>query len=345
MKTTNEKLAAWAVNKTKNEYKNDVCLVIGHDTYRLEKDKDGPTISYFIPANEKVVGLAKTPVIGGVSYDFFPMPWERLERIAGLDEDNSAVLLDVEILYYRNDQDKTRFMDLQTKLKGNLKNPAYTLNKALEKLNIAMELNQTMMFEDALYKVRKAAGHIAGYLSCAVAYVNGTYFKGNPYYPFADLKTIKSKPKNFIELYEVIVKAKTADELKKLCHEIIRATREFLSVKKRTGDKPHHLTGYENLAGWYEELSYAWREIYHWCDQQDAANAFMRGCFLQSELDVVLEEHGLDEMDLLGAFNANDLSAYRKRAEKLEKQFLAIIKEHGGKVDTYDTIDEFLKKN
>lgn len=45
--------------------------------------------------------------------------------------------------------------------KNNLENPKFTFNKALKFLNTAMEIYQTMMFEDSLCVVRKAAGGIS----------------------------------------------------------------------------------------------------------------------------------------------------------------------------------------
>lgn len=57
---------------------------------------------------------------------------------------------------------------MQAKLQENLRDPEFIFKKALEKLNVAMEIYQTIMFEDGIGKVRMAAGFIADYLSVAV---------------------------------------------------------------------------------------------------------------------------------------------------------------------------------
>lgn len=49
--------------------------------------------------------------------------------------------------------------------------------KALEKLDVSMEIYLTMVFEDTVYKVKMGAGFIASYLAIGVAYINGTYIK------------------------------------------------------------------------------------------------------------------------------------------------------------------------
>jgi hypothetical protein len=331
MKTTNERLIDWVIGRIKTDYPDEVRLLIGESAYKLEKDAGETAVSLYFPASEKANSLAKTFIIDGIGYDLFPMSWERLERIAGLDEDIAPSLLDAKILYSSGEEDKKRFLDLQSRLRDKLHNPQYTFNKALEKLNAAMEIYQTMVFEKELYKVRKAAGYILNFLSTAVAYTNLTYFKHGH--------------DNQLEDLSAMVKAGSRDELNKLCYEILDNTRQYLSAKKGKGEKVNYNRNFNDLADWYQELSYAWREVYYWCDQGDAIRAFMRGSFLQCELDIVQAEFGLDELDLLGAFRADDMTAYRKRAETLQKKIVSIIAEQGVTIETYNTVDDFLAKN
>lgn len=345
MKTINDRLADWAITKVEKEFKDDVCLLISHDTLKLEKDASGSSLSYFIPATENAYKLAKTFIINGIGYDLFPMSWERIEGMANLDEYNTSCLSDVKILYCRNSEDEKRFTALQEKLQENLQNQEFMFKKSLEKMNVAMELYQTLVFEESIGKVRKGAGYIADFLSIAVAFVNQTYFKNGQTNQISDLLGMKSIPENFIELYKAIVKADSADELKKLCYLIIYNTRKFLNAKKEKSESPVCNHNFGDLANWYQELCYTWRRIYHWCEQNDAVKSFIWGCGLQYELDVVKEEFGLDDMDLLGEFNANDLSSFSKRAECLEKYIVEKINEHGVVLDAYSSVEDFLEKN
>jgi hypothetical protein len=66
---------------------------------------------------------------------------------------------------------------------------------------------------------------------------------------------------------------------------------------------------------------------------------------LQQELNIVKEEFGLMEMDLLGVYDANDLYVFRKRAEKLEKYIASEINNHGVKLNEYKTVEDFLAAN
>jgi hypothetical protein len=344
MKNQLSKLDNWVIDKIKTEYKDDVALLIGHNNYRLDEDKEKASFSFFFPAAEKALGLSKTFIIGGTGYDLFPMSWERIERMAALDEDNASCVDNAKILYNRTEEDKKRFLEIQDRLKKHLKDPRFMLNKALEKLDTAMGFYQTMMFEVELYKVRKAAGYITAYLSNAVAYANLTYLENGHCHLTEELAALHYLPMNFIELREMVARARSDGELKKVCYELIANTRLFLSGSKEKSGKPPK-PDFASLADWYQELSYTWREIYYWCERNDAVKSFMRGCFLQTELDIAAEEFGLGEIDLMGAFDAEDLPAFRKRAAAVEKQIVDAIESHGAAVERYNTVEEFLEKN
>lgn len=345
MKTINEKLLYWAIGKIEKEYKDDVCLLIGNDPLKLEQDTDGASFDYFIPSNEKACNLAKTFIVDGIGYDLYPRSWERIESMANLDDYNPTCLGYAQVLYYRNEEDKNRFHAMQAKLQENLKNSEFMFKKALEKLNVAMEIYQTMMFEDSIGKVRMAAGFIADYLSVAVAFVNQTYFKYSQINQMAELSAMKDIPENFIQYYKAIIHADSVDEFKKLCHLMILSTREFMSNRKPKNKNDVCNADFHNLADWYQELSYTWRRIYYWCDQRDAEKVFVWGCLLQRELDIVKEEFGLNEMDLLGKYSAEDLLDFRKRAEESEKYIVAEINKHGVTLNEYNSVEDFLTKN
>jgi len=339
------KLDQWVLTKIETEYRDDIQLLIGHNTFRLEEDAALASFSFFFPATGRGYQLAKTFIINGAGYDLFPMSWERIERITELDEDNAPCVGNATVLYARSEEDRQRFLDLQARLRDHLDDPAFMLNKALEKLTVAMELYRTMLFEDVPSKVRKAAGNILNYLAIAVAYSNRTFYQYGHRQYIRKLSEMESIPDDFIRLYRAVIQAETVEETRILCHRIITTTAKFLDAKKKRPEKRWSEPDYHELAGWYEELSYAWREIYYWCDRSEPENAFMRGCFLQGELDIVSEEFALEEFDILGAFTAGDLTGYRQRAEAVQNTVISLIEDSGVTIEKYDTIEQFLEKN
>jgi len=338
-------LADWAIRKIETEYQDDVCLLLEHKTLRLEKDQDETSFSFYIPATSRANGLARTFMIDGIGYDLFPMSWERIERMADVKDYNTTCLADAEILYARSDDDRRRFTSLQARLRANLQNPQYIYNRTLEWLNTVMELFQNTLFEERLYKVRENAGYICDLLSIAVAFVNGRYFMHGQTNQVAELQAMQDIPKGFTDLYERIIRAQTADEQKRLCHDIIAVTRKFLDERDPNAVRRTSAPDFSELAFWYQEMSYTWRRVYYWCDRNDPVNAYLWCCFLQKEVDTAGADFGIEDLDMLSAFDADDLPAFRRRAECVEQHIVAAIEAHGAHIESYPSVEEFLRQN
>lgn len=345
MKPTQEELTNWAICQIQKKYKDDVALLIAVSGHSLENDCHGECFDYFIPANEDGNKLAQTFIIDGVGHDLYPRSWRRIENMANLNDDFTNGLSDGRILYYRSEDDKNKFIDMQERLKANLQDKDYTLKKALEKLDAAMEIYRTMMFEDLLYKVKMGAGFIARYLAIAIAFINGTYFRQRLNLETVELAQMKEIPENFIAYYEAIVKARSVEELRFYSHEIISATRKFIAGYKQPKTEKAKTPGYEDLAGWYEEGSLTWRRIYYHCDTQNYESAFPDAISLQHELNIIKEEFELEEMDLLSYFDTENLSTLKKKAQELEQYVISEIENHGAILNKYDTLEQFLEKN
>ena len=342
---TNTQLADWAVRKIESEYKEDVCLLLEHKTLRLEKDQDQLSFSFYIPATSRANGLAQSFMIQGLGYDLFPMSWERIERMADVKEYNTTCLADAVILYARSEEDRRRFESLRAKLRANLQNPHWMRQRALEWVDVAVEAYREMLFEPKLYKVRENAGHICDVLSIAVAFANGAYFPHGQTRQLKALKAMARVPEGFAALYERVIRERNLETQKALCHEMIALTKQFLSGADQGSMPRPSEPDFSELAAWYHELSYTWRRVYHWCAEGDPVNAYLWACNLQGEVERVGEEFGIEDRDILGSFDAQDLPAFQKRAAEVERGFLQAMEENGAKLDHYATVEAFLERN
>ncbi len=345
MTKINEKLREWVINKIKTEYADDVSLLIGFNALDLEEDKKGEAFDFYIPETDKGYNLSRTFIIDGVGYDLYPRSWERIEDMVNFDDYNSFAIADATVIYSRNKDDEIKFQDARKRFFDNLNNNEFVFKKALEKLNIAMNLYQTMMFEESVGKVRMAAGYITDYLAFAVAIMNNTYLKNIQTNIIEELSNMKNIPDNFIEYYKAIINAETIAELKNLSHLIISSTRKFLDKNKPCTVTEKNNINYNALADWYQELCYTWRRLYFAVKNNDTEKAFVWGCLLESELDIIKEEYNLKPMDLMGVYNSADLSVLQNRAKKLEEYIISVINENGVELKSYADINEFISLN
>jgi len=342
-----QKLSEWALNKINTEYKDDIALLIAVENHSVNNDGHGECFDYFIPATDRGFELSQTFIVEGIGYDLYPRTWQRMENTANLIDCATNCLGNAKILYYRTEEDKNRFLKLKELLFDNLSNKEFMYKRSLEKLDNAMKLYQTMMFENQMYRVRTAAGYIADYLSDIVFYFNETYFINWRNGHYAELKKLVCLPHNFIEYYVAIINAKAIDELKTLSYLLIDVTRKFISIHKPDVKLQPINVDYQAAADWYHELSLTFRRIKFYCVTDNAEQAFNDACYLQNELILVKDEYGFanDMVDLLGYFSSEDLASFNSRVKKIENYIIEHIEKNGVKLKNYNSIEEFLKHN
>ena len=345
MKTTNKKLEQWVIRKIEAEFYDDVCLLLDHKTLKLDKDNEaGKTgLESYVPITAKANGLARTFIIDGIGYDLFPQAWERFEKMADVDHYNLTCLDDAVVIWARTEADRQRFESLQARLRANLKNPQLMLDRALKWINSAMELFADTLFENRTHIVRQNAGYICDLLSIALAYTNGTYFHHGQTKQIEELRKMTNIPDNFIEDYRKTVLEKDPEKQKKLCYSLLCLTRDHArSLENR---RPLVKRSPAEIVGWYHELSYTWRRIYHFCETGDSVSAYLWACMLQEELGQVANEYNVPALHILETFNTENLKSFSKSVKEAEFAIIKAIEADGGKVDRYESIDEFLEKN
>lgn len=79
-----------------------VTNIIGSPQWNVPEDGDEISFSYFLPNSDRGFVLAMDFIAEGVGYDFWAMPWERLEHLATLKEGITISLLDGVVLWARN---------------------------------------------------------------------------------------------------------------------------------------------------------------------------------------------------------------------------------------------------
>jgi|BioPla2DNA2_1021312.scaffolds.fasta_scaffold22317_1 hypothetical protein len=103
------------------------------------------------------------------------------------------------------------------------------------------------------------------------------------------------------------------DSILKKVHALIEEIRSFF--EELTPERNIKAHNYDELAGWYEEARYTFRRIEYACKNNNFAECFHLGAYLQVELDILTEESALEKMDLLGSYDADNLAAFEKRAK------------------------------
>lgn len=335
MKTC-EKMTAWVLETVKRDYSEDIALVIRCGNLRI--DTEETAVDYFVPATPRGDRFAFTAIVDRVGYDIWPLHWERLEQFASLEENYIAcILYDGEILYARSTEDAARFTELQKQLRANLQNDGLMRKKALTCYAQAKSFFADLPFSDE-NEARVAAGNLIDALAMAVAYENGQLFRYAQTRQLEELAGMERVPDGFGDLYRAIIRENEPEKRISLCRELIEKVRLFLEPPALEPSERN----FQDLACWYDELSYTWLRIRHYCGLEDEQRAYMWGVYLQGELDSVCADFGLPKMALMAGFSADHLPAFAAHADRLEQQMRRYITEGGGIIHEYNTFEDFV---
>ena len=120
MKNIDKELVEWAINKIQTEYKEDVSLLIGQvGGGKIPTDEQNMVFDFFVPATERGNQLTRTFIIEDMGYDLYPISWERLGRIANIEEPRMIfAFAKGEVIYAKNQEEKLRFENLKTDRKS-----------------------------------------------------------------------------------------------------------------------------------------------------------------------------------------------------------------------------------
>jgi hypothetical protein len=346
MSKRNDEIVKWAVNKIETEYKNDVSLFLVYGSYENGTANQMSDVDfYYIPKTERASELCKSFIVEGIGYDLFPMTWERVAGLAELEESITPCLANVKILFCNQEEDRIRFEGLQHRLKSNLNNKLFMLEKALDRLDTVMYEYRTMLFEEDICLLRTIAGKIIMLLSEAVAYANQTYFSRGLKKQLEDLKNMESVPQDYVLLYEKIIKAKSDQEMKQVCYQIIKNTKIFIDGMVKIQEAHSQTINYNDLAEFYKEAISAWNKISVTCENGDAVLAYISGACLQNELNSISREYNLKKFDLMSSFHADNLKLFNENAIAIQDSFVELIEKGGVIITKYNSVEDFIKVN
>lgn len=354
-------LTKWVINKIEKEYKDDVALLIGIKGHSTAGDGHGECFDFFVPATDRGNELTETFIIDGVGHDLYPRSWERLENSVKLDD--MALLLDqATILWARSEEDVKRFEDCRNRMIQNLHNDAFVYGKALEYMDKALEIYRSMIFEDKLYRVRSEADCIHDCLSKAVAFLNHTYtespiysenqaYNGDAESRLYFCPEMKIVPDGFFANGRKLLEVQKVDEVKETVFALLKTTRAFILERKPAagGGAAVGLAGggqidYQGLAEWYQEMSLTWRRLRYFCANNIVEKAYIDACYLQEEFLYIAQDYKIDELNLLDSFDKDNLSLLADRSNQLEKIIQGILTDHQIKINSYNSIEDFLSK-
>lgn len=333
-KQTRDRLVQWLEQTVNRDYIGKVSLVCLYGSHINGTAGEMSDVDcYFIPKTEDGLTLARTFLLEGVGYDIFPMTWQRLERIAALEDSHQPLVGDVQVLYADSPEDLSRLQDLQRQLREHLADPVYRQQAAENRWLQGRAGAKLPLDSWTLRDSRLHAGGLLMDLAEKLAFSRGQYYHYGLKRQFSDLLALDGLPPELEKRYLAVLQASDPSSMREACGALLSCcgcTAADAQEPIRWGEMPKG----EALAGLYEEISSTFRKIEVCARKNDPVLAFLSAVCLQWELP---------ELDVLTDYRVDDLSQFACKTAQTEGLLRQIIAQSGGILKEYPTFEAFLQ--
>lgn len=355
------KLQQLIINKIEKDYKDDIALLV---KYNCQSDDQNLNL-YFIPKNEKALNLSTQWILDGIGYDLFPIPWDRLLKVAAMDSPQAYLFNEAEILYVGDQDAETRFYQLKDGLNqiltGNYNE--ILINKSYEYLNetYIYLFNMENVCQDLL-DVRMEASKLLKQVANILAFVNQSYYKGgngSPVSIIAESLSLSVQPQDYSNLVHQILETNQVSTLIQAAKSLLLNTRSLLNEKRA---KMAEKESYDLMfTGYYEELVKYLRPLHNAIKEDNTYKQFEIASYIHEEVAQFLTkaENGiwyddrsvyseysqvymdLFNHDLLELIANKDHTGLGLALEKFKKDFTAFLSDKQVTLMSYESFEDF----
>ena len=359
------KVADILVENVKAKYAEDIAIVVYYGSYAQGKAHSKSDLDFFfIPATEKGWGACVQFVLDGVGYDFWPIGWERAERIANFDEGIVSVVADSRVLYARSSEDLARFEALREKIAAMRKpeNRQSMLHKASERFKEAyMYLYnlQVVARDNDLSAMRMEVYKLVTTVLHSLALLNQTYFKRGWGQNMEEVLALQLQPEGLGELLNMLTTEESAVKLLDGCSALVEKTRKLLIEEEKALATPQSFA--DAMPGFYEEAKGTLNKVVAACEREDYDTAFFAALAIQNEIAPILAltEDGvwhngfytLNEYrkaydsyqmpDLARLLQTRNLDALKEKVCELDAKLVEALRKNSVSLKIFATLEEF----
>jgi len=328
-------IADCLIEKIKKDYDGDVSLVHVHGSYFYNDTHALSDLDlYFVPKTRRGYNLALTFILNGIGFDYWALPWERLERIANHEEKTVSIITDGKILYYHSEEDLERFNKLKNKA-SNIADKEKFKNNGKEIMKDMYKHYFRIANSNDITEIRKGIIEIMDTLSFTLAQINCTPIKRGRKYLLNEILSMELIPDGFEDIYEKLFAEKDIEIIKELLYLLILNTEKLLG----NNDKSTFL---ENFNGFYEEMIQHYNKIYHACETGDKYTPLFAGVEITGEIEELFKKSGCSYKlpDMIAAYDPDDLGKIKEMAKKQQEYFESVLRENGVKLKAFNNIDD-----
>lgn len=276
------------VNHLKTNYPDDIAVIAYYGSYAQgTATKRSDLDFFFIPATSKGYQASIQFMIGDISFDFWPISWERAERMASFQEPQTTIIADCKLLYVRSTEDRERFMMLRDTI-SDLQEPGNG-QPFVEKAE--SELRNAYVH---LYKLSRAGGadnltfcrieaqRVLTKVLQSLALLNRTFYTKGFGKNKDQLLQLPVRPARLESYMHTIMHGNMTADIFQACERLTADTVELVAARKaKLFGEPSYP---DRMKGFFEEVMGGLNKIMTACETNDFDTAFFFAVQVQDEI-------------------------------------------------------------
>ncbi|AWB46603.1 hypothetical protein DCC85_22140 [Paenibacillus sp. CAA11] len=273
------------VKHIRTHYPQDVAIVGYYGSYLQGRATERSDLDFFfIPATARGRQVECQFIIDGISFDFWPIGWERAEGMAASEEWNTTIIADCELLYVRSEDDLARFMGLRETISnmGSESRAPDLIGKAESVLKDCLAGMAKMRLAESskeLSYCRTQAYEIVTDIFKSLGFLNQTYYKRMWGHYREQVRNLPIKPDQLDHYLDTIMFSVTPSEIMSACEKLIADTLGLISERQSSQVETRSYKRW--MKGYFEEELGMMNKLLTACEKGHYETAFFVAIRLQ----------------------------------------------------------------
>jgi hypothetical protein len=341
------KAAELLIDKIKKDYKDDIAIVVimGSHLYQATHAKSDLDL-YFIPKTDRGYKLGTVFIIDGIGFDFWPISWDRISRIASHDERIGAIITEGQVIYHGNQEDLDQFNQYKAKALD-VSNIGHFIWKAKEKMKSSYATYYEFERAVTLSEVRLSGIKLIYHITEALSLLNRVTIKRGRGKLLKEILEMPIVPKDFENQYHILFNSKDIHSIKTSLSSMFENTQNLINRIES-----NHLQGTfkDEAQGFYEELINYYNKIERAYQIGDHQTALFAAAEINIELYGILGNRGVDLSqlpDLMAAYDKIDLKKLYDISKVHQHALVEIIRHEGVNIrefSDFDALEQYLNQ-
>jgi len=315
---------------------------------------------FFIPTSSDGYRASIQFIIDGISFDFWPISWERAERMANYEESNTSIIADCRLLYVRSDGDRDRFDQLQEKITDP---PGLKLleraESELQGAYVHLYKMRSIPDQDNLAFYRTESQGILTKVLYSLALINRTYLRKGWGKNTEQIMNFMIRPARLEDYIHTLIHSISCREMQATCELLTQETIELLIRQQESyTDGPSYT---DRMNGFYEEFKGIFNKLTEACEMNDIVTAYYWSTGLQDVIAKFLyySERGYWPVELeasltyqvyyenagfpnlVALFDPQNLLPLEQAVQRLDSMFVEFLTAEGLKILQFNSVNQF----